>query len=66
MLTDRPISPVEVAEAMTDEFGDKCRQKALQALDALFLKQLVKKIESSDGKRDTVALFQHRKDSRRP
>ena len=65
MLTDRPISPVEVAEAMTDEFGDNGRQKALQSLDALFRKQLVEKIKSSNGKRGTVALFQPRKDRRR-
>ena len=36
MVTVRPIRPVEVAEAMPDEFVDNGRQKALQALDALF------------------------------
>ena len=34
-LTDRPISPVAVAEEMPDEFGNNGRQKAFQALDAL-------------------------------
>ena len=54
MLTDRPISPVEAVEAMPDEFGDNGRQKALQALDALFRKRLVEKIKRSDGKRTVV------------
>ena len=64
MLTDRPISPVEVAEAMPDEFGDNGRQKALQALDALFRKRLVEKIKRSDGKRGTVVVFQPLKERR--
>ena len=66
MLTDRPISPVEVAEAMPDEFGDNGRQKALQALDALFRKRLVEKIKRSDGKRGTVVVFQPLKERRCP
>ena len=57
MLTDRPISPVEVAEEMPDEFGNNGRQKAFQALDALYRKRLLEKIKRSDGKRGTVAVF---------
>ena len=65
-ITDRPISPVEVAEAMPDEFGDNGRQKALQALDALFRKRLVEKIKRSDGKRGVVVVFQPLKERRCP
>ena len=66
MLTDRSISPVEVAEAMPDEFGENGRQKALQALDALFRKRLLEKIKRSDGKRGTVTVFQPLKERRCP
>ena len=64
MLTSRPISPVEVAEEMPDEFGNNGRQKAFQALDALYRKRLLEKIKRSDGKRGTVAVFQPLKERR--
>ena len=64
MLTGRPISPVEVAEEMPDEFGNNGRQKAFQALDALYRKRLLEKIKRSDGKRCTVAVFQPLKERR--
>ena len=66
MINDRQISPVEVAEAMPDELGDNGRQKALQALDALFRKRLVEKIKRSDGKRGGVVVFQPLKERRCP
>ena len=64
MLTGRPISPVEVAEEMPDELGNNGRQKAFQALDALYRKRLLEKIKRSDGKRGTVAVFQPLKERR--
>ena len=64
MLTDGPISPVEVAMKMPDEFGNNGRQKAFQALDALARKRLLEKIKCSDGKRGIVALFQPLKERR--
>ena len=51
---------------MPDEFGDNGRQKALQALDALFRKRLVEKIKRSDGKRGIVVVFQPLKERRCP
>ena len=64
MLTGRPISPVEVAEEMPDEFGNNGREKAFQALDALYRKRLLEKIKRSDGKWGTVAVFQPLKERR--
>ena len=66
LLFERPISPVEVAVAMTEELGDNGRQKALQALDGLFRKRLVEKIKRSDGKRGTVVVIQPLKERRCP
>lgn len=66
--TDRLTPPIKADQftSLLDALEADGSLKALQALDALFRKQLVEKIKSSDGKCDTVVLFQPRKDRRRP
>ena len=58
MLTDRPIEPSDVAQLMVKELGDNARQKALQVLDALANKRLLKKRIRTDRSSGKVVSFE--------